>query len=94
MTTLPPCWLHPKGQRKKGVASIATKLVSAIGFAELALTRLEIFVLPINEDSIRVTERIGAVREGIAGHRLVFGERATDAIAYSLIPGKTSDCCR
>jgi RimJ/RimL family protein N-acetyltransferase len=71
--------------RDRGIASDAVRLVAQIGLSALDFVRLEIFALPSNLPSIRVAEKIGAVREGVARNRLIYQEQPADAIAFSLI---------
>jgi len=51
--------------RRRGVATRAVELITAWGFAKLALSRIEILVDPRNEPSFRVAESAGYTREGI-----------------------------
>ena len=51
--------------RRRGVATRAVELITAWGFAKLALSRIEIIVDPRNEPSFCVAESAGYTREGI-----------------------------
>ncbi|GAB3345205.1 GNAT family N-acetyltransferase [Lysobacter tyrosinilyticus] len=73
--------------RGRGLATRAVALTAAIAFEELELVRLEIVVLPHNQSSLRVAEKLGATRETEARNRLMFQSRPSSAVVYSLIPG-------
>lgn len=77
-------------QRGRGIGTRAAALTAAIGFDELDLIRLEIVVLPQNTASLRVAQKLGAMREAAARNRLMFQGRPSSAIVYSLIPGDLS----
>lgn len=79
-------WIRSRA-RNRGVASNAVALAARIGFAELRFSRLEIFALPANLASIRVAEKVGATREGVARNRLTWENEPANAVAFSLIPG-------
>lgn len=70
----------------RGVARTAAALATGFAFAELALTRIEIIVLPQNLASQRVAEALGARRECLARNRIHFQGKPHDAVVYSLVP--------
>jgi RimJ/RimL family protein N-acetyltransferase len=70
----------------RGVATQAALLTARFAFVELGLIRAEIVVDIGNAASIRVAEKMNAVREGVARNRLVTRERVSDAVMFSLIP--------
>ena len=70
----------------RGIATAAARLVARFGFAELALARLEIVILPGNHASRRVAEKIGARFECVARHRLQWRGEARDAAVYAVLP--------
>ena len=72
---------------QQGVASAAARLVCQFAFAEAALTRVEIAIIPENVASRRVAEKLGAKLEGMARNRIVMRGKACDAALYSMIPG-------
>jgi ribosomal-protein-serine acetyltransferase len=78
-------WVRQSCQRR-GIASRAIKLISAFGFEQLKLTRLEIIVAEANAPSRGVAEKIGATFECVARNRLVIGGPAISAAVYSLTP--------
>ena len=79
-------WVR-SSETKKGIATIATKLVAKFGFEILHLSRLEILTAVDNIASQRVAEKAGAKKEGILRNRLRFFDRDMDAILFSIIPG-------
>ncbi len=78
-------WVR-SGCTGRGVATAAARLVARFGFQELRLTRLEIVVAVGNRASLRVAEKLGAVREGVLRNRLREGDGVADAVMFSLIP--------
>lgn len=78
----------------RGVAREAARQAAAFGFGRLGLTRLEIVALPDNLASQRVADALGARREGLARNRVRIGDRAHDAVVYSLVPEDLADGAR
>lgn len=54
----------------EGIANEAAKLVAGYGFEKLGLQRVEIVVRKDNAPSLKVVEKLGAVREGLLRNRL------------------------
>lgn len=77
-------WVRTSRSRQ-GVASAATLLVAQFAFKELGLSRLEIVVATENKGSIRVSEKVGALREGILRKRIVVRDNVYDAFMFSLL---------
>lgn len=75
-----------EAQRGKGLATRAAAQIAAFGFDELGLVRIEIVTLPDNVASQHVAEKLGALREGVFRNRIVFADRARDAVVFSLLP--------
>ncbi len=69
----------------EGIATEATKLVALFGFQQLGLRRIEIITGEENWASRRVTEKVGAIYEGILRKRLKLGDKNIDAAMHSLI---------
>ncbi len=69
-----------------GVAPAAVRLLAAFAFNTLELYRVEIVVDIENARSIRVAEKVGAIREGVARNRLNTHDTPRDAYMYSLTP--------
>ena len=70
----------------QGIASEAARLVACFGFEKLGLQRIEVVVAIDNAPSLRVAEKIGAVREGLLRNRLLINGSPRDAYMHSLIP--------
>ena len=70
----------------EGIATAAAKLVAEYGFEKLGFQRIEIVVRKENAASLRVAEKLGAVREGLLRNRLQHHGSACDAYMHSLIP--------
>jgi ribosomal-protein-serine acetyltransferase len=78
-------WVRESRQRQ-GIASRAARAVTAFGFRELTLTRIEIVIAEGNILSRRVAEKLGATFECVARNRLVSTGVPLAAAVYSLIP--------
>ena len=70
----------------EGIATEAARQVSRYGFEQLGFQRIEIVVIKDNLPSLRIAEKIGAVREGLLRNRLQLHGSANDAYMHSLIP--------
>jgi len=73
-------------QQGNGVAVRATRMVSAFGFGQVGLTRIEIVTALDNHASRRVAVKSGAALEAIARNRLVDRGNPIDAALYALVP--------
>jgi [ribosomal protein S5]-alanine N-acetyltransferase len=73
-------WIVP-GARRRGLATHAVVLLSDWAPAALGIARLEAWVEPGNEASLRVLAAAGFVREGVLRSFLAFG----DAVVLSRI---------
>lgn len=69
----------------RSLAARSVRLLAQFGFETVQLNRLEIVVAVGNTASLRVAEKVGAVREGVLRHRLMVGGQPTDAAIFSLI---------
>jgi len=78
-------WVR-SSQTKQGIATTAATLLARFGFNNLGLNRIEILTATGNKASQRVSEKVGAVREGVLINRLVVRDRVYDAVMFSLIP--------
>jgi ribosomal-protein-serine acetyltransferase len=78
-------WVR-ESMQNRGIASNATELIKTFGFDTLGLTRLEIIILEDNFISKKLAEKTGAKLECLARNRLVFKDKPSDALVYSLIP--------
>jgi RimJ/RimL family protein N-acetyltransferase len=75
--------------RGRGYATRAVRLLARWAFEENGVERLVLRVDPPNVASIRVAERVGFTREGIArsSHARPDGSRI-DLVVFSLLPGE------
>jgi RimJ/RimL family protein N-acetyltransferase len=73
--------------RGRGIATRALKLVTDHGLGKLALDRVQLLIDAENEPSLRVAERCGYVREGVARSLYVKPGRRADMVVYSRLPG-------
>ncbi|MGC8857312.1 MAG: GNAT family N-acetyltransferase [Anaerolineae bacterium] len=78
-------WVR-SSQRGKGIAAKAAQLAARFAFEKVGLIRVEVVVATENLASLRVAEKIGAQREGVLRNRIVVGQKAYDAVMFSLIP--------
>lgn len=81
-------YLVGKQARGRGVAPRAIRLVSAWGFRELGLERIEILVHPDNEPSQRAAEKAGFKREGVLRSYTRVKDRRFDMWSFSALPGE------
>ena len=70
----------------EGIATEAAKLAARYGFEQLGLHRIEIIARPENGASLRVAEKLGAVREGLLRNRVQHHGAPCDVYMHSLIP--------
>lgn len=70
----------------RGLAAEIGRLLAAFAFGDLWIQRLEILIEPDNAASLRVAEKLGAVREGVLRHRLLIHGTPRDAVMFSLLP--------
>ena len=66
----------------RGIMTEAMRAVVDFGFERMMLNRIEVFVMPRNERSIRLMERLGFEREGLLRQRYFdeFGNFADDIL--------------
>lgn len=70
---------------KHGVATQAVRQLVQWAFQNTDLIRLEIVVATDNHASLRVAEKVGAVREGILRQYLRIHEKFHDAVMFSIL---------
>jgi ribosomal-protein-serine acetyltransferase len=82
---------------RQSVAPASALGVARFAFKKVELNRVEIVIATENKASIRVAEKIGALREGILRKRIVVRDTVYDAFMFSLLaddvrgkPKKTS----
>ena len=69
----------------RGIATAAARQLAAWAFENTDLVRLEIVAAIGNLASIRVAEKSGAVREGVARSRLLINDISHDAVVFSIV---------
>ncbi|HUL25938.1 MAG TPA: GNAT family protein [Streptosporangiaceae bacterium] len=97
-------WLHDIGAgrasvgywvaapaRGRGAAGHALRTLSFWALGVLRIPRLELYVEPWNEASIRTAERAGFQREGLLRSWQEVGGERTDMLMYSLLPADLPD---
>src|SRR5688572_15051019 len=70
----------------EGIATEAARQVAQHGFEKLNLQRIEIVVGKDHLASLKVAEKVSAVREGLLRNRLLSHSSPVDAYMHSLIP--------
>jgi [ribosomal protein S5]-alanine N-acetyltransferase len=75
---------------RRGYMAGAVKVVAEFCFEELLLHRIEAACLPSNAGSIRVLERSGFVREGLARHYLRINGAWQDHVLFSRLVDDTA----
>ena len=70
---------------QRGIATQAIRLAANFAFKELGLYRLQIMVLPDNENSISVALKVGARREGQLYNQWNFEGKMHHPLLFSLI---------
>ena len=71
---------------RAGFATEAARRLAHHGFEKLSFQRIEIVVQKDNIASLKVAEKLGAIREGLLRNRLLVHGVPTDAYMHSLIP--------
>ena len=69
----------------QGAATAAVRLLEDWAFRETQLDRLEIVASVMNQPSIRVAEKCGAIHEGTASQRLLLHDKRHDAAIFALL---------
>jgi RimJ/RimL family protein N-acetyltransferase len=70
----------------EGIATEAARLVAQYGFEKLGLQRIEIVVHKGNLPSLRVAEKLGAMREALLRNRVLLHGVPSEAYLHSLTP--------
>ena len=70
----------------RGIATAAARLAGEFGVRCLRLLRAEIVVAVGNQPSLRVAEKVGAVKEGILRNGLTLNDGPNDVAIFSFIP--------
>lgn len=69
----------------EGIATEAARLVAQYGFEKLGLQRIEIVVHKDNVPSLKVAQRLGAMREALLRNRVLLHGVPSEAYLHSLI---------
>ena len=77
-------WTHPSSPRS-GVMTRAVSLLARWTLADQQFERIELRVAPANLASVRVAEKAGFVREGIARSAGYVHDGRVDLVVFSLI---------
>lgn len=77
-------WTHP-AHRGRGVMTRAVSLLARWTLADQQFERIELRVAPANLASVRVAEKAGFVREGIARSAGYVHDGRVDLVVFSLI---------
>jgi RimJ/RimL family protein N-acetyltransferase len=77
-------WVRSSATRR-GFAGAAVQKTAAYAFQNTGLVRLEIVVAVENAASLRVAEKVGALREGILHDRIFSGGSSHDAVMHALL---------
>lgn len=73
-------------RQNQGIATTGACLVARYGFKKLELQRIEIVVCTDHQASLRVAEKLGAVREGLLRNGMRLHGTPCNAYLHSLIP--------
>lgn len=76
-------WVRTSRQGE-GIAPRATRLLADWAFATLGCRRIELVIALENLASIRVADKLGALREGFLRNRLLLNGELHDAVIYAL----------
>ena len=79
------CWVTASA-RGRGAAAHAVAAIARWALRELGLPRLELYVEPWNQASIRTAQKAGFRREGLLRSWQAVGGERKDMIMYSLLP--------
>jgi len=77
--------------RGRGLAAAALIAVTEFGWTIPALHRIELYIEPWNEGSVRTAERAGYEREGLLRSHQEIGGRRRDMLLYATVRGTVVD---
>ena len=80
-------WVAPWA-RGRGAAARGLDLICGYAFAELEVSRIELWIEPGNLPSLRVAERAGFSREGLLRSFAVIAGERRDMLMYSRLAGE------
>ncbi|MGH7897492.1 MAG: GNAT family N-acetyltransferase [Candidatus Binatia bacterium] len=82
-------WVRSSATRR-GVATAAVRQTAAHAFRHTDVVRLEVIVAVGNAASLRVAEKVGALREGVLRDRVFSGGASHDAVMHALLRSRLS----
>jgi len=83
-------WVRSSRQGE-GIATKVAALVARFGLNALKLNRIEILAAVENRASLRVAEKVGAVREAVLRHRISLSDKVHDAVLFSVVPADLTE---
>ncbi|WP_020568376.1 GNAT family N-acetyltransferase [Neolewinella persica] len=78
--------------KRKGLMSEAMYPIIEYGFKQMRLNRIEAFIGPKNEASIKLINKFNFVKEGQLREHYRENDRAEDSIVYSLLRKEYENC--
>jgi RimJ/RimL family protein N-acetyltransferase/8-oxo-dGTP pyrophosphatase MutT (NUDIX family) len=78
-------WALYSGQRGRGIAHRAVRMLIAYAFDELGVARVEAYVDPANVRSLRVASRAGLRREGVLRSRGLTAGKRNDSVLLARV---------
>lgn len=78
-------WVVPDA-RQRGLATRAVRLAATWALGPLGAARIEAWVAPDNEPSMRTLASTGFHQEGVLRSYLVFGNERSDMVVWSRLP--------
>lgn len=73
-------WIRPDVSGRGLAVTLCQSLIK-LAFAQMGMHRLELFIEPANQPSLRVAEKLGALKEGLCRKRIL----GRDAWLYALV---------
>ncbi|WP_284653739.1 GNAT family N-acetyltransferase [Flavobacterium terrisoli] len=84
--------LNNDESKRKGYMGEAVKAILDYGFKVMNLNRIEAFIGPANEASLRLVKKNGFVQEGQLRQHFVRNGEAEDSVVFSLLKDDTRLC--
>ena len=79
-------WIRTSATRR-GLATAAARMVIQAGFEDLGLIRIELSAPLGNPASLRIAEKLGALREGVLHNKLILPSGPADVAVFGILPG-------
>lgn len=80
--------------KRKGYMTEAALAMIAYGFNKLNLNRMEAFVSPQNQASLRLITKLGFKQEGIMREHFIREEQPEDSVIFALLKSENTDRTR